>query len=127
MALRLRFVNQSATCTLKPESGGEYYWTWQIRSGQLLDVLIARGFCQGAALDDGYTFDEGQTRTGIDDPSFTINLPDVENDKERNIRLDFHCFESDHEEDTIRIKKLFASPTLEHFIKLYEAGEVTKD
>lgn len=126
MTLRLKFVNQSATCTLEPDSGGQYYWTWQIRTGQLLNVLVTRGFCQAAELRKGYILKQGETRT-IDDPNFIIELPEIENGEERNIRIDFHCFESDNGDETARIKKLFSSPTLEYFITLYEEREVIED
>lgn len=126
MTLKLKFVNQSATCTIKPKSGGEYYWTWQVRTGQLLDVLVTRGFCQGAAFDDGYRFAQGETRV-INDPDFIVNLPELENGENRTVRIDFYCFESDDNNDTKRIKKLFSSPTLEHFINLYQGQEITEE
>jgi len=81
---------------------------------------VAQGFSLGCPVNDGYSMATGDIRR-LNDPKFTIALPNVNKGETKHLVLDLFAWESDH--STEETKRLF---TNEAATKLMEIYEVTK-
>jgi hypothetical protein len=122
----LHFNNRMASCqkTGDPGNDGEYYWTWQVLSGNNDELAIAQGFSIRPKLDDGIVIRQGETFQDLNDPKFTIELPDVTIGETRKVRLDLFCWEHDVARDTVAIKRIFTNNALQKLVDLYEYQQV---
>jgi hypothetical protein len=99
----------------------EYYWTWQVYSEDSEKTILHQGFSIGCELDDGYKFSQGQEwPIPLNDPRFTIKLPDLKDGEERRIVTDLFAWESDW--STLEVKKVFTNAAAAELWKIYEAA-----
>ncbi|NET30817.1 MAG: hypothetical protein F6K19_02280 [Cyanothece sp. SIO1E1] len=126
----LSFNHLWAFCKRENDPGrdGEYYWTWQVRTGITDNVLVARGFTTGIAAKEGYRIEEAQIRTHLFDPKFIIELPKLENPGDSNrISLQFFCFEHDDDDDTVKIKTIFSNKASQFLIDFANHNQIDRN
>ena len=104
---------QSATCLRWADKifdgTSEFYWTWILYQEQGNDYIkISQGFSIGCPINTGYEFNTSDKKyRGLNDPYFTVELPEVKEGEQRQLHLEIHCWESDGNAATI--KKAFSN------------------
>jgi hypothetical protein len=117
----LHFNNRRAKCKRKADAGkkAEYYWTWQVYTEEGEKTILHQGFSIGCELDDGYKFSQGQEwPVPLNDPRFTVKLPELKDGEERRVVTDLFMFESDSY--TLEVKKVFTNAAANELWKIYE-------
>lgn len=102
------------------ESTAEYYWTWQVVSGNNGEISIAQGFSMLPRVDKGTPFKEGEVFDDINDPKFMIQLPDVREGEIKTATIEFFGWEHDSDENTMEIKKIFSNSMTKKLIAVME-------
>jgi hypothetical protein len=112
-----------------PGATAEYYFTWRAYLGGEKDTEIAQGFSLGCPIDDGYSMAEGDTRLSMNDPRFTLALPNVQKGETKRFVLDLFCWEADSSSE--ETKRLFTNDAAKKLMQVYKASEArskkTKD
>jgi hypothetical protein len=109
----IRFSDSGATA--------EYYFTWRAYLGGAKETQLAQGFSLGCPIDDGYSMKEGDTRLSLNDPRFTLELPDVQKGETRRFVLDMFCWEADSSSE--ETKRLFTNAAAKKLMQIYAASE----
>lgn len=102
----------------------EYYFAWRAYMDGASQVQVAQGFSLGCPADDGYSMRTGDERP-MNDPKFTVELPDVDEGKTRRFVLDLFAFESDF--GTLQVKKAFTNEAAKKIVDLAEQSKASKD
>ncbi|MDD9932977.1 MAG: hypothetical protein OXT09_05200 [Myxococcales bacterium] len=103
----------------------EFFHTYRVYIGSAdQDVQLTQGFSLGAPIDDGYALEEGQQKT-VNDPRFTVQLPDVDDGATMRVVLDLFAWESDSA-NTEEIKKLFTNEASAKLMEIYKAQDKKK-
>ncbi|MAT39295.1 MAG: hypothetical protein CL946_06800 [Ectothiorhodospiraceae bacterium] len=104
------------------DGASEFYWTWSVfLQKNDDDIDLAQGFSVGCPVNDGYAFnnthDDKKERI-LNDPRFTVQLPEVPEGKTAVVRLDIHCWEADNNAEAV--KKAFTNAAAQKFLQIYE-------
>lgn len=105
----------------------EFYWTWSVYSDDKSsdEIQVAKGFSAGCPIDTGYEMNDSDSNyRELNDPKFTIELPEVANGETKKVRVELQCWESDH--SSIDVKKAFSNDALQTMIGIYEKNLATK-
>lgn len=122
----LHFNHKAARCLKTRDAGndGEYYWTWRVLAGTNSQQSLAQGFSINPEIDEGTRLEEDEENElgwiQLNDPKFTIELPDVAVGEDGNVRIELFCWEHDRAKDSKAIKQAFTNPALQHLIALHE-------
>ncbi|MEM8639586.1 MAG: hypothetical protein AAGG51_12335 [Cyanobacteria bacterium P01_G01_bin.54] len=122
----LHFNQVAARCLKTRDAGndGEYYWTWRVLTGANQQQSLAQGFSINPEIDEGTRLkedpDNEQGWVELNDPKFTIALPEVAAGQEGNVRFELFCWEHDRAKDSKAIKEAFTNPALQQLITLHE-------
>ncbi len=103
---------------------GEYYFTWRCyvdKNEQ--DIDLVQGFSLGCPVDDGYDMAVGEQRV-LNDPKFTVDLPDVNEGEQKRITLDLFAWESDF--STEEVKKLFSNEASAKLVQIHANAQSKK-
>src|SRR5688572_14862990 len=100
----LHFSLQKAKALRVSDAGseGEFYWTWQAYIQGKGETQLAQGFSTKCDIGSGLSFGPGEAINNLNDPRFTIALPDLNDGEERNVVIDLHCWESDHSSEEVK-------------------------
>lgn len=125
------FNLRSATCIKNSDhvfgDNSEYYWTWLVYSQteDNEDYNVAQGFSMGCEMDSGYDFNDSNSRYfRMNDPRFTVSLPEVARGESRKITFELYCWESDN--STIEVKKTFTNYAAEKLLKIWQETDAKK-
>ena len=123
--MHLHFNNRIARCQKSADIGshGEYYWTLQMFMDDEENSLLYQGFSTGPEIDSGYSLEPNEERE-INDPKFTVNLPELKDGEERRIVTDLFCWESDYSSENV--KKAFTNTAAERLWQIYEKNKKEK-
>ncbi|NEO85449.1 MAG: hypothetical protein F6J87_14560 [Spirulina sp. SIO3F2] len=122
----LHFNHEAARCLKTRDAGndGEYYWTWRVLAGTNSQPSLAQGFSINPEIDEGTRLEEDKDNelgwVQLNDPKFTIELPDVVVGEDGNVRIELFCWEHDKAKDSKAIKQAFTNPALQQLIALHE-------
>lgn len=122
----LHFNMRRAKCLRYSDAGhfAEYYFTWRAYVDGTTQVQVAQGFSLGCPADDGYSMRNGEERP-LNDPKFTVELPDVAEGETKRFVLDLFAFESDF--GTMEVKKAFTNEAAAKVMELAEQANASKD
>lgn len=103
----------------------ELYWTYSVYSPEKegSKTLLRQGFSADPRIDTGDSFGVGDVRE-LNDPKFTVELPELHDGEERRVVVDIACWDSDH--STAEVKKLYTNAAMEKLWEVYEATERKK-
>lgn len=123
--MHLHFNNRIAKCQKSVDFGshGEYYWTLQMFMDDEEQSFLYQGFSTGPEIDSGYSLKPNEERE-VNDPKFTVNLPELRDGEERRVVTDFFCWESDRSSENV--KKTFTNQAAECLWKIYEKNKREK-
>lgn len=122
----LHFNMRRVKCIRHSDAGGfaEYYFAWRAYVDGAKQVHVAQGFSLGCPADDGYSMRTGDERP-MNDPKFTVDLPDVAEGETKRFVLDLFAFESDF--GTLQVKKAFTNEAAQKIVELAEQSKASKD
>ena len=109
------------------DAHSEFYWTWSVYSDSDSsdDIRISQGFSAGCPVDTGYEMnDDEDSYRELNDPKFTIELPEVADGETKKVRIELQCWESDC--SSIEVKKAFTNSALQTMIEIHEKNLETK-
>lgn len=121
----LHFNLRRMKCLRSTDSGksSEFYFTWRGYVEEKETIQLAQGFSLGCPIDNGYALRTGEQRA-LNDPKFTVNLPDVAEGETQRFTLDLFAWESDHSTD--ETKKLFTNAATEQLMKIHAQSKENK-
>jgi hypothetical protein len=111
-----------AKCLRFSDSGktGEFYFTWRAYLPSDGAIELAQGFSLGCPIDDGYSMAAGDGRV-LNDPRFTVELPNVGPGETKHFVLDMFCWEADHSSE--ETKRLFTNDAAKKLMQLHKGAE----
>jgi hypothetical protein len=104
-------------------SNAEFYWTYQVFTEHRDNTYLNQGFSLGCPIGGAYSYSPGDQRE-LNDPRFTVKLPDLNEGETRHFYIDLHCWESDH--STEEVKKVFTNTASERLFAYYLENEKNK-
>lgn len=108
------------------DKGAEYYFTW-LAHYDVDDkfVNLAQGFSLGCPLENGYSFNTtNEAYRTLNDPRFTIALPEIPKGQSRTVHIELYLWESDH--GSVDVKKAFTNPAAERLWTIWTALDQKK-
>ncbi len=123
----LHFNMRRFKCLKKSDAGSmaEYYFTWRCYVDKNEnDMDLVQGFSLGCPVDDGYSMTEGDQRP-LNDPRFTVELPDVAEGENKRVTLDLFAWESDY--STEEVKKLFSNEAAAKLVEIHTSAQKKKN
>ncbi len=123
----LHFNMRRFKCLKKSDAGkrGEYYFTWRCYVDKNEnDMDLVQGFSLGCPVDDGYSMAVGDARV-LNDPKFSVELPDVAEGENKRVTLDLFAWESDY--STEKVKKLFSNEAAAKLVEINSSAQQRKD
>jgi len=123
--LHFNLSNVKAMKVSDAGAASEFYWTFQLFTEEEggASSSLAQGFSLGCPVDDGYSLRVGEQRK-LNDPRFTVALPEPVEGETRLVSMDLYCWESDH--SSSEVKKVFTNAAAQEIMAIHEQSQANK-